>query len=236
MMLPKSWLWYLFARRDQHSQNLQTARKTKTTGIYSATIFGLVSGQVGMMITPLGPLIPFLMGSTVGFGVGLWSHWRFALEKTHQYAQHYPTLLAHALWTEFRILVPTHIVQAQQIRANEMRSGISNHQSGDSSGASSSPRSSPSYTPIYNPFRLNVQTRTLQDEKDAHHNYHPMEEWVTAQGWRHLSLCTLATQQCQFDVIQVDKQERQQITEATVAALAAQNAYVPPSNNDDNDE
>ena len=75
-------------------------------GIYTATILGLTTGQLGVLFTPWGPLLPFLTGSTVGFGLGVWNNWSRLLDRTRQYARHYPHILAHALWVEQRIRVP----------------------------------------------------------------------------------------------------------------------------------
>jgi len=136
-----------------------------------------VAGQLGAMLTPWGPLLPFLTGSTLGFGVGVWGNWRRVVDRARQYARCYPQILAHALWTEHRVVVPAHmiVVAAPQQQSKE----DSQH----------SPGAQP------------------QD------NYHPMEEWVTSQGIRHLSWCVLAAQSCQGDVEEVDRQERQRIVD-----------------------
>lgn len=81
------------------------------SGLYTATTLGLVCGQLGMMCTPFGPLVPFLCGSSLGFGLGLYASWRSAVQKTLIYAGHYPHILAHALWTDSRIVVPARVVQ-----------------------------------------------------------------------------------------------------------------------------
>jgi hypothetical protein len=80
------------------------------SGIYTGTTIGLVCGQLGMLCTPFGPLIPFLCGSSLGFCIGLYSAWTRALERTYIYANHYPHILAHALWTDSRIIVPPNVL------------------------------------------------------------------------------------------------------------------------------
>jgi hypothetical protein len=80
------------------------------SGLYTGTTLGLVCGQLGMLCTPFGPLVPFLCGSGLGFGLGLYATWRKAVETTLVYAGHYPHILAHALWTDSRIIVPPSVL------------------------------------------------------------------------------------------------------------------------------
>lgn len=72
-----------------------------------------------MMLTPWGPLLPFLTGSTLGFGVGVWGNWRRVVDRTKQYARCYPQILAHALWTEHRVVVPAHLVVVRSQQPEE---------------------------------------------------------------------------------------------------------------------
>jgi hypothetical protein len=80
------------------------------SGIYTGTTVGLVCGQLGAILTPFGPLLPFLFGSGVGFCLGLYTTWNNAVKMTYVYANHYPHLLAHALWTDSRIIVPSSVL------------------------------------------------------------------------------------------------------------------------------
>ena len=86
------------------------------SGLYTGTTVGLVCGQLGMLLTPFGPLVPFLLGSGLGSGlgfcVGLYSSWSNAVKMTFTYADHYPHILAHALWTDSRIIVPSSVLPA----------------------------------------------------------------------------------------------------------------------------
>jgi hypothetical protein len=86
------------------------AGEATLSGLYTGTTLGLVCGQLGMMCTPWGPLVPFLCGSGLGFGLGLYATWRQAVRTTLVYAGHYPHILAHALWTDSRILVPPSVL------------------------------------------------------------------------------------------------------------------------------
>lgn len=79
------------------------------SGIYTGTTLGLVCGQVGMYFTPLGPLIPFLFGTGVGFCMGLYGTWKSSVGMVKVFARNYPTILAHSLWTEHYLVVPPHV-------------------------------------------------------------------------------------------------------------------------------
>lgn len=65
-----------------------------------------------MWFTPVGPAIPFLTASTVGFGLGMFGNWKQAVDRTKQYARYYPQILAHALWVEHRVIVPEPVLRA----------------------------------------------------------------------------------------------------------------------------
>jgi hypothetical protein len=67
---------------------------------------GLVCGQVGATIASCGPLVPFLVGSWLGSGFGLYGHWRKTYQHTLLCAVHYPTIFTHSLWTEQHMVVP----------------------------------------------------------------------------------------------------------------------------------
>jgi hypothetical protein len=89
---------------------------------------GLSFGMVGAVCSPIGPLVPFLVGSWTGYTFGLVNHWRTCSNTVRQYAQQYPTLLAHALATEGRgIPVPPKVVQASEERLGTQNDEESDH-------------------------------------------------------------------------------------------------------------
>lgn len=62
---------------------------------------GLVCGQAGAIcMAPLGPLVPFLLGSWVGYTFGLAAYWKASLKWCDRVARRYPTLLVQALRTQ----------------------------------------------------------------------------------------------------------------------------------------
>ena len=83
------------------------------SGTLSSITFGLCSGVLGAT-TPIGPLAPFLIGSGVGYITGLIQHWRSSERITMLYAKRYPTILAHALFVERNIVVPSSVVEASE--------------------------------------------------------------------------------------------------------------------------
>lgn len=80
------------------------------SGIYTGTTIGLVCGQLGALLTPFGPLVPFLLGTSFGFCMGVYTTWNNAVKMTYVYANHYPHILAHALWTDSHIIVPPSVL------------------------------------------------------------------------------------------------------------------------------
>jgi hypothetical protein len=80
-------------------------------GIYTGTTVGLVCGQFGMYFTPLGPLVPFLLGTGVGFCMGLYGTWKSSVGMVRVFCRNYPTVLAHSMWTEHYQVVPLDIQQ-----------------------------------------------------------------------------------------------------------------------------
>ena len=82
------------------------------SSLLSGIATGLVCGQIGAMTVTAGPLVPFLWGTWVGSGLGLFAHWRKSALYAEMCADNYPKLMAHALWTSRQIVVPTTIIEA----------------------------------------------------------------------------------------------------------------------------
>lgn len=72
----------------------------------SSLTFGLVCGQVGAMVTTVGPLVPFLWGSCFGYSTGLFVHWKNCKRTAKSYAEKYPSLMMYALQQEWDVVVP----------------------------------------------------------------------------------------------------------------------------------
>jgi hypothetical protein len=54
----------------------------------------------------------------IGTGVGLFSHWKSSSSYAEMCAEHYPRLLAHALWTSRQIIVPRFEANSTQETTN----------------------------------------------------------------------------------------------------------------------
>jgi hypothetical protein len=83
----------------------------------SSITIGLVGGMMGVALLPTGPLIPLLVGSWVGNSFGLWYHYRSSKNQALQIARNYPTILAHAMFTEHGVVVPLQVVENSETKA-----------------------------------------------------------------------------------------------------------------------
>lgn len=75
------------------------------TTAYSSLSAGMVCGQIGAM-TSTGPLLPFLVGSWLGYTAGCGQVWMKGRSEALNVADKYPKLLAHALVSEFGLDAP----------------------------------------------------------------------------------------------------------------------------------
>lgn len=57
---------------------------------------GILGGALGAL-TPLGPVLPFLTMSTLGYAFGGYHQWVFCRRRAYFYIQQYPTLMALAM-------------------------------------------------------------------------------------------------------------------------------------------
>lgn len=60
---------------------------------------GLLGGSIGatFFMTTVGPVVPFLIGSGVGYSFGLFYHWNLAKTRALTLCKNYPRLMAHSL-------------------------------------------------------------------------------------------------------------------------------------------
>jgi hypothetical protein len=89
------------------------------SSLLSSLTFGLSFGMVGAAFLPTGPLIPFLMGSWAGHTFGLYHHYRSGKNEAMKVARNFPSLLAHAMWTEFGVIVPPSVLAATEERCRQ---------------------------------------------------------------------------------------------------------------------
>jgi len=51
--------------------------------------------------------------------MGLFGNWKRLVDRTKEYAAFYPHILAHSLWVENRVLVPSHILEQHAAHAKQ---------------------------------------------------------------------------------------------------------------------
>ena len=74
----------------------------------TSVAFGLVCGHVGsaLAMESVGPVVPYLVGSWVGYTFGLVGQWTMSKRLALSYANKYPSLLAYCLHQEWDLVVP----------------------------------------------------------------------------------------------------------------------------------
>jgi hypothetical protein len=92
------------------------------SGCLSSVTLGLCCGMVGSTVLATGPLAPFLIGSWTGYSLGLARYWFSSKHETILIAQRYPTIMAHALFTERGLRVPPDVIEATEERVAETSS------------------------------------------------------------------------------------------------------------------
>jgi hypothetical protein len=163
------------------------------SGSFGAVTFGLVAGQIGASLTPWGPILPFLVGSSAGFSFGAYSIWAARKTECLTFARHYPTLLAHALWVDRRIIVPANVLQAS------MRN--------------TSPDEDEDDEPEESPAAATTTAVTMYRDAPTQPPI-ILEAWVQSYGLGHFSYCILAAMSCEKDVQEAEKQQRQQLIDS----------------------
>lgn len=166
-----------------------------SASLFSVTV-GLCCGAVGATLFPIscGPLIPFLAGSGVGYSFGLWDHYSTVKRNMRFYAHHYPTLLVHALWTEFQLIVPKSVID--QSRKQLLREEEEQQQNEMSALPHASKLPAP---PVTN---------------QPHLDNMPLDQWVFSGGLGRLSWSMLASQNCRSNVTTIETQKRHRIVES----------------------
>lgn len=87
--------------------------ETLVSSLWTSMTIGFSCGVIGSA-TPMGPLVPFLLGSWTGYTFGLVNHWMVAHKATLKVAKLYPSLLAHSLAIETHLVVPSDVIKASE--------------------------------------------------------------------------------------------------------------------------
>ena len=96
---------------------------------FSSLLLGMLCGAVGASAFPLttGPLVPYMVGSSVGYMFGMVQYWKTCTRTTLWYARYYPTVLAHAIRTDRDQImgptVPESVVRASLVQLKTQKEG-----------------------------------------------------------------------------------------------------------------
>ena len=89
---------------------------------------GLLSGTVGatFFMTTIGPVVPFLIGSGVGYTYGLFYQWNLIKRRALTFCENYPRLMAHSLrWEWDEKDAPQHASNGKEFTAWVVQGGLS---------------------------------------------------------------------------------------------------------------
>jgi hypothetical protein len=155
----------------------------------SALTVGLVCGQVGgtFFMNSVGPLVPFLVGSWMGFSAGLWNYWSSAKRLALKCATLYPAVLAHALQLEWDVHVPSEVISNSMRRPK--RGGLL-----------------PPIVVVTNK-NYNYEMTTSRSVTTT------LDQWILQGGLPRMSLAILSAQGCQTGAAEVFQAERQWLFE-----------------------
>jgi hypothetical protein len=196
----------------------------------SSITLGVLGGMIGSSILPIGPLVPFFIGSWTGYTVGLIQHWKHAQKETLQMAHYYPTILGHGLYTEFGIVVPPNVLRVVPTpaaavaaatnrssgrRKNRHRSVVplqkDEQENDDSSEAFSTVAGAANERTL---STTTTTTTTVASCTAALSTTSPMEDWIRQGGIGRLTWSILAAQSCRSDIKDLQRQERQRLMDA----------------------
>ena len=155
---------------------------------FSSLTFGMFSGGFGAVLFPIsvGPLIPFMVGSAVGYSFGLYQMWAGSKRRMLWYAKQYPVLLAHSLRIEQHIIVPPSIIKATEELAETQRGEEGEeYQMGD-----------------------------FATHKTSEGGPITMDQWILRGGLGRMTWAILAAQECSEDAVAIQKQQRQKIVDS----------------------
>ena len=170
------------------------AEGTISATLYSLTL-GLSSGAVGAIATSIGPLVPFMIGSSIGYSFGFIHYWCHNRRLTLDVAQEYPTLLAHALKAERNIKVPSNVLNAsiEAIKCQNQEQDSYEMEPQDNNGTYNSSQSS------------SIAPRDIT-----------LDQWILNGGLGRLSWAMFAAKICQQDVYRIRQEERRRVVDAII--------------------
>jgi hypothetical protein len=156
------------------------------SSLLSSLSIGLSFGMMGAAFLPTGPLIPFLMGSWMGHTFGLYHHYRSSKNDAMKLARNFPSILAHAMWTECGVIVPPSVVKATEERCQ--------HCSGKVDGEMPTTATTP---------MIHANNRDMT-----------MDQWIQRNGYKMVGFAILSVPSCTEDVEEIIRRERESLIQA----------------------
>jgi hypothetical protein len=155
------------------------------SSLLSSVAIGLSFGMVGAAFLPSGPLVPFLVGSWAGNTFGLYHYYRSCKNVAMRVARNYPSILAHALWTEWGVSVPPGVVAATEERCRKNRGKV------DTAAA--------------------LETDPAKGDEAASLT---LDQWIQIKGHKMVGFAILSVPQCEGDVQMIQRSERDSLIQS----------------------
>ncbi|KAL3903855.1 MAG: hypothetical protein SGILL_010286 [Bacillariaceae sp.] len=156
-----------------------------TSSMLSSLTIGLSMGMVGAAFAPTGPLIPFLLGAGFGNTFGLFHFYRSSQNDAMRIARNYPSILAHALWTEWGIAVPGSVVAATEGRLAQHHGKVVDKAA----------------------VAINAAA-TTDDTANL-----TLDQWIYSKGHKMVGFAILTIPQCHGDVEDIQRHERESLVQ-----------------------
>jgi hypothetical protein len=154
--------------------------------LLSSLSLGLSFGMMGAAFLPTGPFIPFLMGSWMGHTFGLYHHYRSSKNDAMKFARNFPSIMAHAMRTEFGVIVPQSVVKATEERCQQCNGKVDGE-----------------------------TTTTVETTTTCANSYNMMmDQWIQRKGYKMVGFAILSLPQCTEDVEEILRRERENLIKA----------------------
>jgi hypothetical protein len=161
--------------------------------VLASTTVGLSLGALGAAFLPTGPVLPFLVGSWLGNTLGLYQYYRSSKREALRLARNYPSILAHALWTEWGVVVPDGVVAGTEERCRRHRGRV------DSAASD---------------LDLEATKGGGGEKKKGGAVAVALDRWIEGGGPRMVGLAILAAPRCGEDVEEIQRREREALVES----------------------
>jgi hypothetical protein len=199
--------------------------------IVSGTLFsisvGMSCGAIGAAVFPLsiGPVIPYIIGSSIGYCYGVWDYYRTTRTSAIRVAKYYPTIFAYSLWTNYHIIVPKSVLNASTEQLlKQQRQDVEEGKEEDVDNDENQIKFDTAGT-------LSVLTNNKNNTAAL-----PLDQWILQGGLGRLHWSMLASLSCRRDIITIETQKRQHIVESIINQQHQLLSIKDDENDDDDDD